>query len=910
MFGVFRRLRARVRYRSFDRDLNLELQEHRRMAEEALRAEGTDEREARHQAARLLGNAALAREDSRHVWLARWVETVWQDVRTSTRMLRKSPGFSSAAILSLAIGIGANSAVFTLTNGLLLKPVPYGDPDRLVMVWAVPPKRPDVKMPLTAREYLAWGQASVFESVATEQQFTRDVGADEHTPAETVAAQNITASMFNVLGVQPAIGRPFGIADEGPEGFGPTSPVVLISDALWQRRYNRDPKVVGRPIRVDGVPLTILGVMPPRFGFWDMRRVDVWGPGSFARSQLQGGFRGQIMAAKLKAGVNVAQAQAELDVLAPRLWDSLPEQSKGFTAKVESMHQSLYGQITASVVTLQSAVSVVLLIACANVAGLLLARALSRSTEIAVRSAIGASRARIIRQLLTESVVLAGLGGVAGIGLAWILHKGLAAAAPVWLPRVQEISIDAGVVIFTLSASLVTGLLFGMAPAIALSKTDLLDTLKTAPAGTGVRPATLRLRGILVVVETALAVLLLAGAGLRINDFRRLTAPDEGVDMRDVLAFTIEFSGATYQKTVGSYQNQTQLLEISPVPAQVYSRLWEGLHVIPGVKAAGAITSLPLMGSGRWMEVAVDGTAPAFTDEERQARIVSSEVVTPGLFETLNIPLMRGRTFDARDTGAGPPTIVINEVMAKQFWPNVDPIGHHVRWLNVADETPRAVIGVTKAYKVSVYSEDLAPQMYSLSNQQPSQTVAPFGAGRRRMTFLVKADARQSAAIVPAIRQTMTQIDKDKAITEIRPMDEVLGEFVARPRYSMLLLTVLATAAVVLTAVGIYGVVAHTVTRRTREIGIRMALGATRPQALSPVLRHASILVLAGLTLGIAAAVLMARGLETVFERTSATDAAAYAGVSLVMLVVGVAAISIPAVRAARITPTAALKLD
>jgi putative ABC transport system permease protein len=771
---------------------------------------------------------------------------------------------------------------------------------------AAPADQPARMQQATIPEYLAWHeQARSFDAMGTEQQLTRDVGADGDAPAETLAVQNLTVSMFRVLGIQPALGRIFTKEEEAVDS---QAPVVLISDGLWQRRFARDPSIVGRTIRLDGVPTTIVGVMPAGFTFRDARFVDLWGPRAFTHAQREGSARVAFVAAKLAPGVTIAQAQAEMDSITARIAATLPPQSAGWIVRVEPLHDALYGTPDATLWLVHGLVAFVLLIGCANVAGLLLARGTSRSTEVAVRVAVGASRPRLIRQFLTESLVLALAGGAAGIGLAWALVRALIASGPARIPQLQSLGIDARVLAFTTGASLVTGVVFGLAPAIMASQTNLADALRTAIRGT-TGPARHRLRSGLVVVQTALAVTLLVGAALLIRSLLRLQTSDLGATTRDVVTVDLQFSQAAFQRTVGSYRNSS-LLEINPRAGATFEALWHRLQDLPGVVSASAVNHAPFSGTARGFTFSIAGRAPTAPSATSSAPRGIVEIVMPRYFETMGIPLIRGRSFDDRDSEGAPWAVVINEAMAKQYWPNQDPLGQQLTIGLVADDRPREVVGIVRNHKTSPYDRDPQPAMFTLRRQQPAHIIAPYGGELRVMTFVVKSLPGRSTDVIGEVRQAMRELNPDKALTNIRPLDDIVAKALEGTHYFTLLLSVFAGAAMFLTAIGIYGLLSHTVSERTREIGVRLALGGSHMAVVRPIFARALALVGAGVAVGVGCALVLGPLVGGLLWDITPADVPAYLGAGIVALVSGGVAALVPLSRAIRVAPTIALRGD
>jgi putative ABC transport system permease protein len=897
-----------------DADLREEMEAHRALRQEQLEREGLSVREAEFASRHALGNVTLAREDARDVWIVRWIETFRQDVRNGFRILIKHRGVTITALLSLALGIGANTAVFSLIDGMLLRPLPYQDPDRLVMIWAAAPGRSNNENRATAPEYLAWQKhATHFEVMGTERQEAHDLSGDKDTPAEVVFVQRLQTTLFEVLGVRPSLGRSFR-PDE--EQVGAPAPVVLLSDRFWERRFGRDPHVINKTLRLDGVPTTIVGVMPAGFAYLHEVPIDLFAPFAFTQAEVRGSGRAYAIAAKLRPGVTIAQAQAEMDAVAREVGGELPEPSRGWGARVQPLQEALFGDTRLALTLLQGVVGLVLLVACGNVAGLLLARSSSRHTEIAVRAAIGAARARIIRQLLTESLMLALTGGVLGIGVAWVLLKLLVVMTASSLPVVGNLpalALGSRVLLFTSAAALLTGVIFGTLPALRASRPDLVTALKASAKDMHESVGGQRMRSAVVVAQVAMAVMLLVGAGLFINSFVRLVVTDLGGDPRDVLTFTVPFQESRFFRPVDTYKGYP-LIEVSPAIPQTVDRILERLRAIPGVQAVAAASFAPFTGGGPSVPFRIEGRGAPDTDDARQALSAACQLVTPGFFGALKVPIARGRDFDPRDSTSGPWVVVVNEAMATAFWPGANPLGQRLTLDLTPDEQPREVIGIVSNFRASPYERKVRPAMFVLHSQQPAHTRGPAGTAMRNRTNFVIRSAGHQEAVIPAIRSAMAGVDRDRPMTEVQPLEQAVATMVNPARYAMTILALFAGIATVLASVGLFGVISHAIGQRTHEIGIRMALGATGGDVLHLIMRRVVVLVGAGLIVGLITASIMLRLMASlisgVLVDVTPNDMTTYGLAAIFMAIVGLVAGLIPTRRATRVAPTDALRCE
>ena len=800
---------------------------------------------------------------------------VLQDLRHGARLLARSPGFSLVAIIALAIGIGANTAIFSVINTLLLQRLPYRDADRLAIVWEHNLPRDRKNNVVGPANFIYWREMNQsFEDLAAVS-LTYNVTVTGDGEPEELQAQSISAGLFAILGVPPALGRPFSSTENVP---GTTA--VLISDRLWRRRYGADTAVLQRAIVSQGASYSVIGVMPPGFSFLD-RSVDIWLPIGFTAQSRTPRGRSLMVVGRLKPGVTVERAQANMTQVSAQLTQMFPDFNTGWTSRVVPLREQLTGDARPALVVLAAAVAFVLLIACANVANLVLARATARHRELAVRAALGAGRARLVRQLLAESLVLAGIGGLCGLLLGWWAIGFLRATVAERLPiqRLEMVGIDLPVLLFTLAASLASGLVFGVVPALTASGARLTDSLKEG-GRTGSASRGTRARSVFVVVEVALALVLLVGAGLLVRSFVRLLDQNPGFDPARTVTMRISLPGTRYG---GEGQR-----------ARFLARFFEQVDAIPGVEASGAISFLPLTGLGAATSMQIVGKP---LPPKGQEPVTDVRVITHDYVETMGIPLLQGRLFNEQDPADARGRVVINATMASRHWPGEDPIGKRVRisWDSLEDEVI-GVVGDVRHYGLDVESRAMTYWPFSRN---------PYGT----MTVTVRT-AGDASRVVSSIAGLVRQLDPELVVANIRTMDEVVFSSVAQRRLTMLLLTVFAGAALLLAAVGIYGVIAYGVTQRTQEIGIRMALGAQRGDVLGMVVKHALKLAGGGIVIGGACALLLTRLMEGLLFQVKPGDPLTFVVVSAILAAVALLASYIPGRRATQVDPVVALRAD
>jgi putative ABC transport system permease protein len=870
-----RRLLTLLRRRRFEREMEEEMRFHLEMQIEQNLASGMADDEARYTARRQFGNQTWLKEASREMWSLNSIEALIQDLRYGVRTLMKSPGFAFVAVLTLALGIGANTAIFSVVNGVLLRALPYYEPERLVMVWA---DRPILQaqiglddFPVTVADFIDWrNQNQVFEQMAA--MFAPRMNLTGGSEPESVVGLRASASLFPLLGVRLAAGRAF-LPEEDRVG---ADLVVVISHGLWQQRYEADPNIIGQKIILDNEAYTIIGVTAPNFQFPRRGEVDLYLPTAFSPEQLNNRRRSFLtVLARLKPGITVQQASADMNSIARRLTEQYPHTNTGKGVRLTPLHQQTVGKARTALLILLGAVGFVLLIACANVANLLLARAAGRQKEMAIRAALGASRWRVVRQLLTESLLLATSGGAAGLLLALWGVELLLSVAPDNLPRAYDIRLDTRVAGFTLLVSLLTGILFGLLPALQASKIDLSVSLKEGgrdAAGLLRR----RLRGFLVVGEVALAFVLLVGAGLLIRSFARLTGVDPGLDPRGVLTMDILLPDAKYSGGRGTAFFQQTL---------------ERVRALPGVEAAAVTNSVPLSGSHASTDFGIEGK-PAPTQQTFNAGV---RIISPDFFRTFRIPLVEGRLLAESDGANAPPVVVVNESLARIYFANEYPLGKRIKYKGVF----RLIVGVVVDVKYSALDEEAKPEFYLTIAQLPPTSMS--------MVVRTSGDPLQMLA---SVREQVWAVDKDIPITNIETMERLMTKSVAPRRFNLLLLGLFALVGLALAAVGLYGVMSYTVTQRTREIGVRMALGAQTGDVLRLVIREGMKLALIGVSLGLGGALALTRLLKTLLFDVSATDPLTFIVIAAVLIIVALLACWIPARRAASMDPLVSLRVE
>jgi len=863
-----------TRKAAVERDLSAELAAHLQLLADSQVKEGMSEADARRAALVELGGLEQVKEEVRTRRAGFAFETFLLDLRYGLRGLLKNPGFTFTAVIALALGIGANTAIFSVINGVLLRSLPYRDPQNIVTIWERFAQNGDRLNVISPANLLEWQkQNHAFEELAAVWDVRLNFTGNGE-PVE-VQAQRVTASFFRVLGVQPEIGRWISDDEDRPGG----NLVAVLSHELWQERFGSNTAIVGQQTTISGRPYTIIGVMPPGFHFLN-DHVQAWTPFQIDPAQnyrTQGHFA--RCAARLRPGMSVQQAKAELNAIAQRLEREYPDYNKGWSVSVVPIHEQIVGEVRPVLLVLLAAVAFVLLIACANVANLLLARATARGKELALRAALGASRLRLVRQMLTESVLLAVIGGALGVLLAsWGIHV-LVALAPDNIPRLDEIKIDPRVLGFTFAISLVTGIIFGFVPGLHASRPDLNDALKESARGSTAARSRM-LRNLFVVAEVSLAVVLLIGGGLMIRSFFRLHQVKTGFISENVLTMRVQLPAAKYPE--------------GPPRETFFRRVLDRIAALPGVNSLGGINFLPLTGLASSTSFTIEGRPTPAPGEApgTEVRLIAGEY-----FRTMGIPLIKGRLFDGHD-GADSRVLIINETMAHRYFPGENPIGKRIT-INWDPKVTDEIVGVVGDIKETALEREANPAIYWPHARDPY----PF------MTLVLRT-AMNPMQLASAAQKEIRALDPDQPVTDMRMLQEVVSKSIARPRFNALLLGIFAGVALVLASVGLYGVMNYSATQRTQEIGIRMALGATRSDIMRLVVGNGMLLTIGGIAVGVIASWLLTRVMQSLLFGVATTDITTYFGVSLLLGAVATIATYIPARKATRVNPVIALRYE
>jgi putative ABC transport system permease protein len=881
-------------------DLDGEIREHIELAIQENIARGMTPEDARHAAMLKFGNVTRVKEDVRAVWTAVWLEQLLQDVRFALRGLRRTPVFTVVAILTLTIGIGANTTIFNAINALLLRPLPYPDQDRLVRVSLRDPKYPQYGAPVSWTDVAHWRAASdVFEQV--EGVSGPDIVAMSGGGfGERASVQHSNARLFPMLGLKSFLGSiP---ADDKTEAVGLSG--VALSYEFWQRRFGGNPKILGQTIFVDTFSGPVVAVMNPGFDLFSTGPPDIFeidGSPNPGESGV-GDPRWLLAIAKLKRGVSVRQAQAAMEVAEQRLAQQFPEEYKGMAVRVEPLKQGLFGWSASILYLFLAAVGFVLLIACVNVANLLLVRADSRRKEMGVRVALGAGRTRLIRQLLTESLVLAGAGGLGGLLLSIWGIKLFDWLSPSWMPRAANAPVDVRIVLFTFGVGILTGIVFGLVPAFRASKHDVNETLR-GEGRTTASASRQRTQNVLVIAEVAIALVLLIGAGLMINTLTRVLRTNPGFAPEHLVTAQVRLTGDKY---VGPNDPTNPDLYIIHPPVELFCRqILQRLEALPGVDAAAFVDWLPLLEHTQHARPAfrIAGQAPPLS-RERSAILLDS--VSPNYFRVMGIPILRGRGIEEQDTESGAWVVVINETMARQYWPNQNPLGQVITFDNSPDERPRQIVGIVRNVKDFAMDQDSMPQAFVAYTQLPSR-IADFNEARLHKSVVVHARF-VSKELMESVRKTIVELAPDSAVFGVTTVQQTVSAAAGDWRFLSQLLGLFAGVALLLAAIGIYGVMSYSVSQRSHEIGLRMALGAQPGQVLGLVLRHAMKLSAVGVLIGVAASFFVTPFLSVYLYGVKPHDALTLGVVSVVLIGVTLFAGYVPAQRAARIDPMETLR--
>lgn len=871
-----RRWRALIHKDKLEHELDEEMRFHlERDIAQNLKSGMTPE-EARYAALKSFGGLDQSKEECRDARRVSLVENIWQDIRYSLRVLIKSPAFTAVVVLTLALGIGANTAIFSFANGILLRPLPYPQADRLAVIDETALKRGINSMAVSYPNFLDWReQNKVFEDIAAFFGTSRFslIGAGE--PVE-IRGSYVSHGLFEILRVSPQLGRTFTAAEDRPD----EDAVIILGHDLWQQNFGGDPKIIGQKIMISNRPRTVVGVMPPGFRFPEISQL--WAPLDLTTKTFTRTDHGLGAIARLNEGVTFTQAQAEMNNIAARIEEQNPITNEGLGVSVTSLHQTLSGDYREALLILLGVVACVLLVACVNVANLMLARISSRQKEFALRAALGASRWRIMRQLLVESLILSAAGGVLGLVLSiWALRL-LLTAIPIELPFWMNFGLDLRVLGFTLAVTLLTGLIFGAAPALQTSRVDLNDMLKEGGRG-ALTSTRSRSRSLLVVTEIALSLVLLVGAGLMIQSFLRLRKVNVGLNPQRVLTVAVALPRAKY--TEGEQR------------AAFFKQLVERVSGLAGVQAASATATLPLSGGGWGRSLTVEGYPILPVG---QASMIQHTVVTPGYFRTMGIRMLSGRDFSDSDAGSAPKVTIIDERLARHYWPNESPLGKRIRFGPPEDNEPwHTVIGVVNAVRHQRMQEETRESVYLPHLQIPVNGLA-----------LVARTSANPRNLVGAIRREVAQLDRDLPLSTIATMEEVMAESIWQPRLYATLFAVFAGGALILAVIGIYGVMAYLVITRTHEIGVRMALGATARDVFKLIVGRGMILTIIGVLLGVGGAFALTRLMRGLLFNISATDPATFILISLLLALAAFLACYIPARRATKVDPLVALRYE
>jgi predicted permease len=811
--------------------------------------------------------------------------TLMQDMRYGIRMLAKNPGFAFIAVLTLALGIGANTAIFSVVNAELLRPLPFRDSGRLVSVATANSRMHSSNGSTSYPDFMDWrSQNQVFEKMAAYTGATFTL-TGQVNPAHLEGA-SVSSDTFDLLGVSPELGRTFQPGEDEPNHH-----VVVLSDRLWKQQFGGDPGIVGRPITLDNSGYTVVGVMPANFRYPLQREpAAIWSTLSPLNETTDNsppmvqhrGAHFLTCIARLKPGVTLAQAQAAMDVIASSLSKQYPDTNKYMSVHLSSEQERLTGSIRPALLVMMIAVGLVLLIACVNVANLLLARATTRGREIAIRTAMGAGRVRVVRQLLTESLLLAIVAGIFGAAFAIWGSEVLVRLSPENLPRVDEIHIDSWALAFTAGLSLLTGILFGLAPALQSTHSNIVEALKEGSLSMTAGRSRHGLRSSLVIVEMALALILLVSAGLLIRSLIRLQDVNPGFDPHKVMTASLDLPDAKYS---------------DPKKAEFFRQLIPQLEAIPGVQSAAAVFPLPMSGDEIRTSFQIEGRPVAKSDESH----TSIRAVTPNYFGTMRIPLLRGREFTERDDASATKVLIVNQAFAQQFFPGENPVGKHILAgiANAGEPPMREIIGVVGNVKFEDLTTEFSPESYIPYAQ------LQFGS----LTIVVRS-SKDPEGLAKPIASVVQSLDKDLPTYSPKTVEQYLDGTIAVPRFNTFLLAIFAALAMVLTAVGLYGVISYTVAQRTHEIGIRMALGAQPGDMMRLVVSQGMRLALFGVAVGLVAALGLTRFLSSLLFGVSSADPLSFAAVVAMLFTVVLLACYIPARRAMRVDPMVALRYE
>ena len=880
--GVAARLRAMVSPRSTEQALDEEIQFHIDQETEKNVRLGMSRATARREALVQFGGLTQAREAHHDVYAARPLEEILADTRYTLRTMRRTPALAAAAILTLALGVGANTAIFSAVNAVILRPLPFPNPDQLFMLWEENPEKGWYKQVAAPANMFDWKEqvASFADVMAYSEAFGSSTLTDGADPTVVRPAFG-TGNFFSVLGARAALGRTFTDAETWQTG----QRVAVLSHRLWRDRFGSDPRVVGRTVQLDGNPVQIVGVMPAGFAF-PSERIDLWQPWGWNPNNRQQTFFRRAhwlsVIARMKPGVSPQAADAQLQAVVKRLQNDYPQTNKSMGAGMTPLHEFLVGDTRLPLLVLLGAVGLLLLIACANVGNLMLVKASGREREAALRLALGAGRRRLIRQALTESLVMSLVGGATGVALGWWGTRALQAMQPVGMLRVSHFEFDWVVLLYVLVITTVSGLLFGIAPALWSSRRLPLDALKDGGRGGSESRRIRRWGERLVIGEVALALMLSIGAGLLVRSLLRLQNVDPGFDPNGVLAAKLVLPS-------GRYDTDQKVLAF-------FTGLEERLRGIPGVQGVGGVSQLSLENSGYTSDFTVAGWPAGTYGSE-----VAHRRVTPDYFKTMKTPVLSGRAITANDRPDGPQVVVINDAFARKHFPGQDPVGKRITFDKAPDSTStwNTIVGVVKSQHQTKLS--LEPQI---------EVFEPLAQSGTNGMFLVLRTAGNPAALGPAVRRTVVELDRSLALESMRPMTEVRAQSLARERFLTMLLLLFASVGLALSVVGVYGVMAQMARRRVREMGIRLALGAQANDVRWLVVRNGLRLVITGLVIGTAGALLATRTMQALLYGVASRDPLTFVAVPIVLVVTAVVATWVPATFASRADPATALRAE
>jgi len=881
MSKLLHRLLFLFRRRRLDRELDEEMRFHLEMKARANRQAGLAADEAAYAARRDFGNPTLLKEASREAWGWASLETLAQDLRYALRTLRKNPGFTAVAVLTLALGIGANTAIFSVVDAVLLRPLPFKEPERLVMIWKSNPQRGIPYMFASPPEFADWREQNrAFEGISA---FTlADLNLAGGAEPERVHGVRVSANLFSLLGAEPTLGRAFRAEEDQPAG----PRAVVLAHSLWQRLFGGSPRVLGETLALDGETHTVIGVMPRGFqfpppialeGIASPLPAELWVPLRLHPDPTARGAHYLSVIGRIRGGISPATAQSDMTAIARRLAQEYPRTNAGWDIAVVPLTEQVFGKVRPALVALLGAVGFVLLIACANVANLMLARGAARQREMGIRAALGAGRGRLVRQLLTESALLALLGGVAGLLLSRWAVPLVTALGPAGIPRLEEVRADWALLGFALAVTALAVLLFGLAPALEASRPQRLAE-GFGGRGSGASPAPHRLRRALVAAELALSLILLVGAGLLFQSFLRLRSVPLGFQPENVVTLSVRLPQATYR------EDQQRV--------RFFDEMHRRIAALPGVRSAGFINTIPLGSDRQGTVFVVEGRPAPPPGQENRANF---SLVSHDYFRAMGIALVRGRLFTAGDAAGTEPVVLVSETLVRHYFPNEDPVG---RRLILAG--PRRIVGVVADERHDSLEAGFRPNLYLPYAQAP---------GARSLTLVLRSGG-DPALLVPAVRAQLRELDPGLPLYDVRTMNQVLTVAAAQPRLQTCLFLVFAGIALALAVVGVYGVVSYSVTERFHEIGVRMALGARAPEIFGMIVRQVMRLALAGITAGLAGAFLLTRYVSALLFEVSAADPLTFAAVPLILAVTALSACCVPARRATKVDPMEALRYE